>query len=77
MQELGGDMGVPITFLEQHNPDQFEIVSFSEDNLAKEAGITQGRTERTKPEVEKDGKCKNVWTRIVIRNLRPEPCKKA
>ena len=52
-------------------------MSFSEDNLAKEAGITQGRTERTKPEVEKDGKCKNVWTRIVIRNLRPEPCKKA
>ena len=61
MQELGGDMGVPITFLEQHNPDQFEIVSFSEDNLAKEAGIMQDRTGRTKPEVEEDGKCKNVW----------------
>ena len=61
MQELDGDMGVPITFLEQHNPDQFEIVSFSEDNLAKEAGIMQDRTGRTKPEVEEDGKCKNVW----------------
>ena len=67
-----GNMGVPITFLEQHNPDQFEIVGLGEGNLAKEIGITRDRTGRTKLEVEKDGKRSNVWARIVIRNKHPE-----
>ena len=67
-----GNMGVPITFLEQHNPDQFEIVGLGEGNLAKEIGITRDRTGRTKLEIEKDGKRSNVWARLVIRNKHPE-----
>jgi len=67
-----GNMGVPITFLEQHNPDQFEIVGLGEGNLAKEVGITRDRTGRTKLEIEKDGKRSNVWARLVIRNKHPE-----
>lgn len=67
-----GNMGVPITFLEQHNPDQFEIVGLGEGDLAKEINVTRDRTGRTKLEVEDNGKLKNVWARIVIRNLHPE-----
>ena len=70
--DWAGNMGVPITFLEQHNPNQFEIVGLGEGNLAKEIGITRDRTGRTKLEVEKDGKRSNVWARIVIRNKHPE-----
>ena len=65
-------MGVPITFLQQHNPDQFEIIGLGEGNLAKEIGITRDRTGRTKLEIEKDGKRSNVWARLVIRNNHPE-----
>lgn len=73
--DYAGSMGVPITFLKEHNPEQFEIIGLGEGDLAKEIGITRDRTGRTKLEIEKDGKLKNVWARIVIRNKHPELAK--
>ena len=34
-----GEMGVPITFLDKHNPDQFEIVGLGIANLGLEIGV--------------------------------------
>ncbi len=71
--DYSGNMGVPITFMNQHNPDQFEIVGLGEGDLAKEIGITRNHEGRTKLEYQAaDGSFKRPYARIVIRNLHPE-----
>ena len=73
-----GLMGVPISYLDQHNPEQFEIVGLGEGNLAKEIGITRNHEGRTKLEYQTaDGEFKRPFARIVIRNLHPEQPKEA
>lgn len=68
-----GCMGVPITFMNQHNPEQFEIVGLGEGDLAKEIGITRNHEGRTKLEFQApDGVYKRPYARVVIRNLHPE-----
>ena len=49
--DYDGEMGVPITFLDKHNPDQFEIVRFRKGNDGKDLRI--------------NGKC--PYFRIIIR----------
>ena len=49
--DYDGSMGVPITFLNKHNPDQFEIVTFRKGDDGKDLSI--------------NGKC--PYMRIVIR----------
>ena len=53
-KDWGGAMGVPITFLDKHNPDQFEIVKFRKGDDDKDLTV--------------DGK--PTYFRIVIRNRR-------
>lgn len=66
-------MGVPITFMNQHNPEQFEIVGLGEGDLAKEIGITRNHEGRTKLEYQtEDGTYKRPYARVVIKNLHPE-----
>lgn len=68
-----GNMGLPISFLEQHDPDQFEIIGLGEGDLAKEIGITRNHEGRTKLEYcAKDGSFKRPFARLVIRNKHPE-----
>lgn len=52
--DYDGAMGVPISFLDKYNPDQFEIVRFRKGNDGKDLSI--------------NGKC--PYFRIVIRNKR-------
>ena len=52
--DYAGEMGVPITFLDKHNPDQFQIIRFRKGNDDKDLSI--------------NGKC--PYFRIVIRNKR-------
>ena len=52
--DYAGEMGVPITFLDKHNPDQFQIIRFRKGNDDKDLSI--------------NGKC--PYFRIVIRNRR-------
>lgn len=52
--DYAGDMGVPITFLHKHNPEQFEIVKFRKGNDDKDLSI--------------NGKC--PYFRILIRNKK-------
>lgn len=47
-----GNMGVPITFLEQHNPDQFEIVGLGEGHPAREMGTTKSHDARAGSKLE-------------------------
>ena len=71
--DYSGNMGVPITFMNAHNPDQFEIVGLGEGDLAKEIGITKNHRGRTDLEVQNpDGTFRRPYARIVIRNLHPE-----
>ena len=52
--DYAGQMGVPITFLDKHNPDQFQIIRFRKGSDDKDLSI--------------NGKC--PYFRIVIRNKR-------
>ncbi len=52
-----GVMGVPITFLDKYNPDQFEIVGLGIANLGKSIGVKPYKPEHKKyrKEVQKRG----------------------
>ena len=52
--DYDGEMGVPITFLNKHNPDQFQIVRFRKGNDGKDLSI--------------NGKC--PYFRIIIKKLQ-------
>lgn len=71
--DYAGNMGVPINFLDDFNPDQFEIVGLGEGDLAKEIGIVRNHGGRTKLEfIDADGNVKLPFARIVVRNKHPE-----
>ena len=58
--DYDGIMGVPITFLDKYNPDQFEIIKFRKGNDGKDLEYTQG-----------SGKIEYPYFRILIRNRHP------
>lgn len=72
--DYSGMMGVPITFLNSFNPDQFELVGVS--------NVLGVRNEACKAFDPKGGKCfylgdgekvtKRIYDRLVIRNKHPE-----
>lgn len=69
-----GPMGVPITFLGKHNPDQFEILGNSRDlgvpmsSIAEKGTYQQGGPRFYLPKG--DGTYRRMYDRIVIRNKR-------
>lgn len=77
-----GDMGVPITFLNKYNPDQFEIVGLGISSSGREIGVSPYTPEHKKYRKEiqkrgavdgdlymmKDGVVTVPYTRIIIRN---------
>lgn len=73
--DYAGVMGVPITFLDKYNPDQFEIVGGSTDGyLAAAMGVTPlgpeyvGNVGRTKLGIASTKRA--VYKRILIRHRR-------
>ena len=72
--DYDGVMGVPITFLDRYNPDQFEIIGNSEGRLGAALGITPlgpefaGNQGRTKLGIESTKQA--VFKRILIRHRR-------
>ena len=62
-----GVMGVPVTFLDKHNPDQFEIVGLIAGNIRGMAGIVSS-SGKDGPYI--NGKLK--YGRILIRNKAPQ-----
>ena len=67
--DYDGAMGVPITFMDKYNPEQFEIVGQS--LTLADMGIIRNRLGKTgggpRFYVEKDGKLVRLYDRIVIR----------
>ena len=71
-----GDMGVPITFLDKHNPKQFEIVGSSRtlgkpmSEVAEKGSYLQGGPRFYLPN--SDGTFRRLYDRIVIRRIKNE-----
>lgn len=65
-----GVMGVPDTFIDVYNPEQFEIIGISCGNLAKEIGITKNYRGRTDLAYTKNGKSVCPYSRILIRRKK-------
>ena len=63
--DYDGVMGVPITFLDKYNPDQFEIVGWSRHN---DQGMDGGYWKGGKSDATINGK--EVYRRILIRNKK-------
>ena len=85
-KDYQGTMGVPITFLDKFNPDQFEIIGLGISNSGIEAGVKPYKPEHKKyrKEVQKrgavdgdlymmiDGIVTVPYARVLIRNKHPE-----
>lgn len=71
--DYDGVMGVPLTIMQYHNPDQFEIVGFGKGELAKSIGVTKNYRGRCDISYQLNGKNKCPFGRILVRNKRPEP----
>ncbi len=75
-----GDMGVPLTFLQIYNPEQFEIVGLGHGRMGKVMGVTpipkeinavmRGHNGEGDLYYIKDGVPKAPFTRIVIRRRK-------
>ncbi len=63
-------MGVPDTFLDKYNPDQFEIIGMAAGDLAKEIGVKKNFRGRTDIALKVDGKDKSPYSRIIIRRKK-------
>ena len=84
--DYNGVMGVPITFLDKYNPDQFEIIGLGISNSGIECGVKPYKPEHKKyrKEVQKrgavdgdlymmiDGVVTVPYARILIRNKKPQ-----
>ena len=62
-----GYIGVPDTFLDKYNPDQFEIVGLGCGDLAKQIGVGKNYRGRTDVAYTVDGKHICPYSRIIIR----------
>lgn len=80
--DYAGLMGVPITYMTVHNPNQFEIVGLSDRDSPLQVRVY---TKADSPKYsdfnrcctirQSDGSLKSTYMRILIRNLHPEEAK--
>ena len=77
--DYNGLMGVPITFMDKYNPEQFEIIGIAEGDSGKELGLAPyDRTLKKLNKSLRDGQLfymdngfpKKVFTRIIIRKIK-------
>ena len=64
--DYDGVMGVPITFMDKYNPEQFEILGADFD-LAEPIKLDNGKTGTGRFYVKRESICKRLYSRIVIR----------
>ena len=71
-----GYMGVPITFIENYNPDQFELIGHSldlaesMDKFAEKGEFMQGGPKFYLKEQDKEYKYRRLYDRIIIKNKK-------
>lgn len=87
-KDYPGNMGVPISFLEYLNPEQFELIGSSDisstldgikplgkewiENYKKQGGTGHYTANMKSVGYSADGKYKIIFSRLIIRNLNPE-----
>jgi hypothetical protein len=62
-----GLMGVPVTFIDKYNPNQFEIIGMGTGDSAKEIGVKKNYRGRTDLAVTINGEKSCPYQRIIIR----------
>ena len=68
-----GLMGVPVTFLEKYNPDQFEIIGISLVlGATKPKDLPKAKQGGPAFYIKTNGEYKRLFARIVIRNKHPQ-----
>lgn len=65
--DFDGIMGVPITFMDKYNPEQFEIVGMGTGDTAKIIGVKKNYRGRTDLAYTANGKHQCPYNRILIR----------
>ncbi len=65
--DYSGAMGVPDTFIDRYNPDQFDIVGIPFGDLGKEIGVTKNHRGRTDIAITEDGRSRSPYSRIIIK----------
>lgn len=81
--DYAGEMGVPITFMDKYNPDQFEILGYSLElaqpikEIAEKGTYMAGGNRFYSPRLTESDKARGYkyhreYDRIVIRNKHPE-----
>ena len=70
--DYDGVMGVPVTFMDKYNPEQFEIVGFNLDSanmdvIKEKLGRLNGGPAFY---VEEQSGLKRIYTRILIRRIK-------
>jgi hypothetical protein len=68
--DYDGLIGVPDTFLDKYNPDQFEIVGIPFGNLGKEIGVAKNHRGRTDIAITENGRPRCPYSRIIIRRRK-------
>ena len=70
--DFEGVMGVPLTFIDKYNPDQFEIIgqTHSGDNTLEVENLRKDPLHRHRGIV--DGEDKEKFARILIKNKKPQ-----
>lgn len=66
-EDYTGFMGVPDSFLDCYNPEQFELIGIGSGDLAKEIGVKKNYRGRTDIAYVENGKHKCPYSRIIIR----------
>ncbi|MBQ6062740.1 MAG: adenine-specific methyltransferase EcoRI family protein [Prevotella sp.] len=76
-EDYDGLMGVPITFMDKYNPNQFEIVALADRDCplcTKKYTAADGKNYsdlNRNAVIIKNGQYKSLYTRIIIRNKHP------
>lgn len=65
--DYDGYMGVPDTFLNKYNSEQFELIGIPFGNLGKEVGVTRNHRGRTDITFTVSGKIHSPYSRIIIK----------
>lgn len=65
--DYDGLMGVPDTFLDKYNPNQFELIGIPFGDLGKALGVTRNYRGRTDIAITKNGKSRCPYSRIIIK----------
>ena len=69
-EDYYGLMGVPDTFLEKFNPDQFELIGIPTGNLGKTIGVTKNYRGRTDISHTINNKTSCPYSRIIIKRKK-------